>query len=259
MLLTDKVAIITGGAKGIGKAIALKFAQEGCWVAIADINESEARQTISSFEKSSRPGIFINCDHTDSKQVEKMVQTVINKYGKIDILVNNAGGFGPPTPFKDLTEEEWDKRIKLNLKGAFLCCHFVIPHMVKQKYGKIINIASIAAISAGPPNAHYASAKGAVLSLGLDLAVEFAPHNIMVNTILPGTIRTDMWQTNIPPSVDEDQFFQQMARKLVPLGRIGTPDDVAGAALFLASNLSDYITGDRIIVGGGLPLQPPPF
>jgi NAD(P)-dependent dehydrogenase (short-subunit alcohol dehydrogenase family) len=188
-----------------------------------------------------------------------MVQKVISEYGKIDILVNNAGGFGPPVTFTELSEDEWDRRITLNLKGVFLCCRAVAPHMIARRSGKIINMASIAAIASGPPNAHYGASKGGVMALTLDLAIELARFNICVNSILPGTIRTDMWQTNIPPGANEDEFFTQMGKNLVPLGRVGTPEDVAGAALFLASALSDYVTGDRIIVAGGLPLQAPPF
>jgi len=259
MLLQNKVAIVTGGSKGIGKGIALKFAAEGCAIAIADINEVEANRTLQQIWDQGGTGIFVACDHTKSDQVAAMVQKVISTYTTIDILVNNAGGFGPPVPFPDLTEEEWDKRIALNLKGVFLCCKFVVPHMIERKSGKIVNIASIAAISAGPPAAHYTASKGGVLSLTLDLAAELARYNINVNTILPGSIRTDMWQTNIPQGMNEDEFFAQLAKNSVPLQRIGTPEDVAGAALFLASSLSDYVTGDRIIVGGGLPLQASPF
>ncbi|HJX03209.1 MAG TPA: SDR family oxidoreductase, partial [Dehalococcoidia bacterium] len=199
MLLSGKVAIITGGAKGIGKGISLKFAEEGCNIAIADINEEEAANTLTDVKAKGAKGIFVRCDHTDSQQVQQMVGKVISEYGKIDILVNNAGGFGPPVSFTDLSEDEWDRRIALNLKGVFLCCRAVAPHMIARKSGKIINMASIAAIAAGPPAAHYGASKGGIMSLTLDLAVELARFNICVNSILPGTIRTDMWQTNIPP------------------------------------------------------------
>ena len=188
-----------------------------------------------------------------------MVKKVISKFGRIDILVNNAGGFGPPTPVTELTLDAWKKSIDLNLTGVFLCCKAVIPHMIARGYGKIINMSSISAIAAGPPSPHYGSAKGGILSLTLDLALETARFGINVNAILPGTIRTDMWKTNVPPGADEDKFFSEMAQSLIPLRRIGTPEDVAGAALFLASNLSDYVTGDRIVVAGGLPLRAPTF
>ncbi len=259
MLLKDRVAIITGGAKGIGKGIALKFAEEGCTVVIADITEEAANETLTELAKKGKPGIFIKCDHTIEHQVQEMVKQVIGKFGKIDILVNNAGGFGPPVPVTDLTLEAWTKSVNLNLTGVFLCCKAVIPHMIEKHYGKIINMSSISAVAAGPPSPHYGSSKGGILSLTLDLALETARFGINVNAILPGTIRTDMWKTNIPPDANEDKFFSDMAQSLIPLQRIGTPEDVAGAALFLASNLSDYVTGDRIIVAGGLPLRAPTF
>jgi NAD(P)-dependent dehydrogenase (short-subunit alcohol dehydrogenase family) len=259
MLLLNRVSIITGGSKGIGKGIALKFAEEGSSVVIADVLEKEGNETVEELSQKGREGLFIKCDHTDSHQVNKMAEEVLKKFGKIDILVNNAGGFGAPIPVTDLTEEAWDRSIALNLKGVFLCCKTIAPHMMKKRYGKVINISSIAAISAGPPSPHYTASKGGVLSLTYDLALEFAPFNINVNAILPGTIRTDMWKTHIPPGEDEKEFFKQMAKIHVPMRRTGTPEDVAGAALFFASDLSSYVTGDRIIVGGGLPLQAPPF
>jgi NAD(P)-dependent dehydrogenase (short-subunit alcohol dehydrogenase family) len=257
LLLPKRTAIITGGARGIGRAISLKFAEEGCSVAIADLREKEANQTLEEIKEKGVEGIFIQCDHTDSRQVGDMVDKVIKKLGKIDILVNNAGGFGPSTPITDLTEEAWDKSIDLNLKGVFLCCKAVIPHMIKNKYGKIINISSLAALTAGPANPHYSASKGGVLSLTFDLCLEVARYGICVNAIMPGIIQTDMWNNQIPVGVDKNEFFQHRAKSLIPLQRAGTPEDVAGVALFLASSLSDYVTGERIIVGGGLPFHAP--
>lgn len=257
MLLPKRTAIVTGGARGIGRAISLKFAEEGCSVAIADLREKEANKTLEEISQKGVEGIFIQCDHTDSRQVGDMVDKVIKKLGKIDILVNNAGGFGPSTPITDLTEEAWDRSIDLNLKGVFLCCKAVIPYMIKNKYGKIINISSLAALTAGPANPHYSASKGGVLSLTFDLCLEVARYGICVNAIMPGIIQTDMWNNQIPVGVDKNEFFQQRAKSLIPLQRAGTPEDVAGVALFLASSLSDYVTGERIIVGGGLPFHAP--
>jgi NAD(P)-dependent dehydrogenase (short-subunit alcohol dehydrogenase family) len=259
MLLSNKVAIITGGARGIGKGIALKFAEEGCAVAIVDILEKEAKQTLVELSERGTEGIFVKCDLTKSGQVPDMVDKVISKYGNIDILVNNAGRFGLPIPVTDLAEEEWDRSIDLNLKGVFLSCKAVIPYMIKKRSGKIINVSSIGALYAGPSNPHYHAAKGGILSLTVDLALELARFGICVNAILPGAIRTDLWKPYIPPGTDEDKYFQELAKNLIPLQRVGTPEDVGRAALFLASELSDYVTGDRIIVGGGLPLQAPAF
>lgn len=259
MLLKNRVAIITGGAKGIGRGISLKFADEGCSVAIADIQLNEAEKTAQEISAKGVQALAIGCDATNSSQVQDMVDKVIGKFGKIDILVNNTGGFGPVIPVTEISEKAWEKVLTLNLKGTFLCSKAVAPHMIKSQYGKIINISSIAAISAGPPNIHYSAAKGGVLSFTISLAGELARYNICVNAILPGIIRTAMWDSSIPPDADKDAFFQQLGQTNVPLGRVGTPEDVGLAALFFASELSRYVTGDRIIVGGGLPLTPPPI
>ena len=255
MMLSNRVAIVTGGARGIGGAIALKFADEGCSLVIADLREKEAEQTLEEIAEKDSKGIFIKCDHTDSRQVKDMAEEAVSTFGGIDILVNNAGGFGRPTPLADLTEDEWDKSLSLNLKGVFLCCKEAAPYMMEKHYGKIINISSLAAITAGPPNTHYSASKGGVLSLTFDLSRQLAPYNICVNTILPGIIRTAMWDNSVPSGTSVDDYMQQRADNMIPLQRVGTPDDVANVALFLASYLSDYVTGDRIIVGGGLPFH----
>jgi NAD(P)-dependent dehydrogenase (short-subunit alcohol dehydrogenase family) len=172
----------------------------------------------------------------------------------VDILVNNAA-FGPPIrSFTDISEEEWDKVIAVNLKGVFLCCQAVIPHMKEKGYGKIINISSGAAVSPPIPMAHYSASKAGVLGITNDIGLEYAPFGICVNAIMPGPIRTELWDPNVPPGVDKDAFFKEMG-KIVPMQRVGTPEDIARAALFLASNLSDFITAGQIHVGGGLPLR----
>ena len=255
MLLANRVAIITGGAKGIGRGIALKFAEEGCSIAIADVLMSEARKTVEEVSKKGREGVFVQCDVSDSRQVQDMVGQAISKFGKVDILVNNAG-IGPmPKSISDVSEEEWDRVLAVNLKGEFLCCKAVVPHMKEKRYGKIINISSLAAISPAVPFAHYSASKAGVLGLTIDLAIELAPFNICVNAIIPGPIRTDIFNPLIAPDVNKDEFFSELGRKQVPMQRVGTPEDIAGVALFLASELSRYMTGDRIIVGGGAPLK----
>ena len=258
MLLENRVAIVTGGAKGIGRAIAHEFAKEGCSVAVADIQLELAEKTAQELSAIGAQGLAIGCDATNSSQVKNMVDKVVDKFGKIDILVNNTGGFGPVTPITEITEEEWQKAQELNLTSTFLCTQAVVPHMIKAHYGKIVNISSMAAISSGPPNAHYTAAKGGVYSLTFGLAGELAHHNICVNAILPGIIRTGMWDHSIPPGANEDDFFKELGDANVPLGRVGTPEDVAYIALFFASELSRYVTGDRLLAGGGLPLSPPP-
>jgi NAD(P)-dependent dehydrogenase (short-subunit alcohol dehydrogenase family) len=258
MLLADRVAIITGGAKGMGRGIAFKFAEEGCSVAIADISMKEANDTLAAILKKGREGLSIQCDVTKSEQVRDTVDKVINKFGKVDILVNNAGGLSPTPPIEHIAEEEWDKALALNLKSNFLFCKFVVPHMKNRKYGKIINLSSIGAIN---PPAHaipYNTAKAGVIGFTYDLAFALAPFNIYVNAILPGPVRTSFYDHTIGSMTEKekDAFFEGIGKNKVPLQRVGTPEDIAGAALFLASKLSDYVTGETLLVSGGLPLGP---
>lgn len=252
MLLENKVAIITGGAMGIGRGIAMKFANEGCNVAISDINIKQANTTISEITKQGGQGIAIECNATDGKQVSNMVNQVIKKFSKIDILVNNAGGMPSTAPVEDMSEEEWDSVVALNLKSTFLGCKYVVPYMKKANYGKIVNISSLGATAPPSSNIHYHSGKAGVLGLTVDLAIGLSPYKINVNAIIPGPIRTAFFGSRL----NDDAFFAELG-KTVPLGRVGTPDDIAGAALFLASELSSFITAEFLNVTGGLPLSPP--
>jgi 3-oxoacyl-[acyl-carrier protein] reductase len=257
MLLKDKVAIITGGAKGMGRGMALRFAAEGCAVAIADIAVKEAEEAAAEIAKKGGKALAVRCDVTNISQVKNAVDAVVKKFGKIDILVNNAGAIAAHTPVEDLTEEAWDKVLALNLKSDFLFCKFVVPYMKKQRSGKIINLSSIGAIQPPAHEIHYNTAKAGVVGFTNDLAVALAPFSINVNCMLPGPIRTNFYDARVSKMTpaDQDAFFAMLGKK-VPLQRVGTPEDMAGAALFLASNLSDYVTGHALHVGGGLPLQP---
>jgi NAD(P)-dependent dehydrogenase (short-subunit alcohol dehydrogenase family) len=256
MLLSNKVAIITGGARGIGRGIAMKFAEEGCSPVIVDVLAAEGRKTAEELSKKERNAVFIKCDITDRSQVKEMVDQVIGKFGKVDILINNAGITGLPKSVTDINEEEWDRVLSINLKGMFLCCKTVVPHMKEKGYGKIVNISSLSAIYPVAPMVHYSASKAGVLGLTLDLALELAPFNICVNVILPGAIPSDMWNMLIPPGVNREEFLAEIEKAVMPpMQRLGTPEDIAGVALFLASDLSRYVTGDRIIVGGGTPLR----
>jgi len=257
MLLAGKVAIITGGAKGIGGGMALRFAEEGCSVAIADINIAKANETVKQLSEKGKEGLAIQCDVTDKQQVKAAVDAVIGKYGKIDILVNNAGGMPSAPPIEDLDEDMWDKVLDLNLKSGYLFSREVVPGMKANKYGKIINIASIGAINPPKHSIHYNSAKAGVLGLTYDLAYTLAPFNINVNAILPGLIETEFYDHLVGLETDQQKTdFFAMLSKGIPMQRIGTPEDVAGVALFLASNLAGYVTGTSILVSGGLPLLP---
>ncbi len=261
MLLENKVALITGGARGIGKGIALKFAEEGCSVAIADIDIREAQKTQKELSVYGRQSLAIQCDVTSSSQVKDAVQQVVAGFSKIDILVNNAGGMPSAPPLEEMEEELWDKVIDLNLKSLFLFCRSVIPLMKEKKYGKVINFASMGAINPPKHSIHYNSAKAGVLGFTLDLAYTVAPFNINVNAIIPGLIQTSFYNNLAGLTTASDQqkeaFFTMLGQS-VPMKRIGTPGDVAGAALYLASDLSSYVTGTSLYVSGGMPLQPQP-
>jgi NAD(P)-dependent dehydrogenase (short-subunit alcohol dehydrogenase family) len=268
MLLADRVAIITGGAIGMGKSMALKFADEGCSVVVADILEAEGARTAEEVSQKGRGGIFVKCDVTDIRQIEAMVAQTISRLGKVDILVNNAGGVttgegelpkgarGGRGGIANITEERWNRALALNLKGPVFCCKAVVPHMRAKKYGKIISISSLGAYSPPSPAVDYHCAKAGVIGMTYNLAFELAPDNINVNAILPGPVRTAFWDPVISrvPDTDKEDFFAGLAKQ-VPLQRYGTPEDIAGAALFLASELSSYMTGEVLAVSGGIPLS----
>lgn len=256
MLLENKVAIVTGGAKGMGRAIALKFAEEGCDVIVNALHIEGAQKVAAEVIALGRKSLAIKADISKNAEVQDMVDTTIRKFGKIDILVNNAGGVtGTRGGDSDTaTEEDWDRVLDVNLKGAFLVCLAVIPHMKKNKYGKIVNLSSMGAVNPSVSVLHYHSAKAGILGLTLNLAFELAPFNIYVNAIVPGPVKTPFWDSLMPPGPDREAFFAALAKKEVPLGRMGTPEDIAGPALFLASGLSDYVTGQIIYAAGGQPL-----
>jgi 3-oxoacyl-[acyl-carrier protein] reductase len=253
MLLENRVAIVTGGAKGMGKAIALKFAEEGCSVAIADISMKEANETLSEVLKKGREALALECNVTDETQVRRMTDQVLAKFGKVDILVNNAGAAAPSPPTEDLPVEEWDKVMNINLKSGFLCSKAVIPNMKANKYGKIVNISSLGALFPHADVVHYAAAKAGVLGMTFNLAYALARYNICVNAILPGLTKTHFYDVMLNGVPDKEAFFAEIG-KGVPLRRAGKPEDIAGAALFYASELSSYVTGTTLNVSGGEPL-----
>jgi NAD(P)-dependent dehydrogenase (short-subunit alcohol dehydrogenase family) len=258
MLLKDKVAIITGGAKGMGKGIALKFAEEGCDVVVCDIDVAGAGEVAREIEGLGRKALAARVDITKSAEIEEMVAKVASEFGKIDILVNNAGGV-PGThgagSSETITEAEWDRIMALNLKGPFLMCKAVLPYMKQRRSGKIISLSSMGAVCPSVSVLHYHSAKAGILGLTINLAFELAPLNIHVNAIVPGPIETPFWDNLMPKGPERDAFFAALAKREVPLGRMGTPKDIAGAALFLASELSDFVTGQIMHVAGGIPLM----
>ena len=257
MLLADRVAIVTGSAKGMGRAIALKFAREGCSVVVADLDLHGAENVAKEITALGGKAAAQKVDITKQSEVDALAAQTMQQFGRIDILVNNAGVVsGSEGTIDTVTEELWNKVLDVNLKGAFLVSKAVVPHMKAQKYGKIIFISSMGAVNPSVSVLHYHSAKAGLLGLAKNLAFELAPYSIYVNSIVPGPVDTPFWDSLLVGMNEEERqaFFAALAKKEVPLGRVGKPDDIAGPALFLASGLSDFVTGEVIHAAGGQPL-----
>ncbi|MEI8349737.1 MAG: 3-oxoacyl-[acyl-carrier-protein] reductase [Candidatus Omnitrophota bacterium] len=243
MRFRDKVVIVTGGAQGIGKEIALGFAKEKAKVAILDVNEVQLEQTVTELKGVSE-AMWAKVDVTNIGEVEKNINKIIDIFGRVDILVNNAG-ITRDNLLLRLSESDWDKVLAVNLKGAFNCIKAVNKAMLKQRSGKIINISSIIGIVGNFGQANYAASKAGLIGLTKSLAREFGSRNVNVNAVAPGYIRTAMTE-KLNEKIKEEML------KRIPLARMGEPGDVARAVLFLASSDADYITGQVIVVDGGM-------
>jgi 3-oxoacyl-[acyl-carrier protein] reductase len=249
MRLTDKVAIITGGAEGIGKAYAEGFAKEGAKIVVADIDVKAATALVLSLNKQGYPAIQIKTDVSEQKDTESLVKQTLTKFGRIDILVNNAAMFSRNPATRaftwELDPDEWDKLMKVNLKGVFLCCRAVLPQMIKQKKGKIINIASSLAFQGAAQLTHYSASKGGVLTFSRALAREVGQYNINVNSLCPG------FTLSMPEETLTDERRQYEVGGRI-LKRAEYPQDLVGTAVYLASSDSDFVTGQAIVVDGGV-------
>jgi len=246
--LKDKVAIITGARRGMGRTHALTLAKAGAKVVVSDISLEDCQKVVEEIEKEKGEAIAVKCDVTKKEEVDEMVKRTIEKFSKVDILVNNAG-ICQFKPFLELTEEEWDKTLDINLKGYFLCAQAAAKEMAKQKSGVIVNIASVAMGQQGvgfPSIVHYCASKGGIVAMTEALAAELAPYNIRVNAVAPGMIDTPMIEaTKSDPKVME----ATLAR--IPMHRAGKPEEVSNLVLFLASDGSSYMTGSTVVVDGG--------
>ncbi|MCL5075713.1 MAG: SDR family oxidoreductase [Chloroflexi bacterium] len=253
MRLKDKVAIITGAGSGIGRATALLFAREGAKVVVADLAQVMGEETVRAIRGEGGEAIFVQVDVSRAADAERMVGAAIASYGRLDILFNNAGInlLGRVT---ETTEEDWDKVIAVNLKGVFLCSKYALLEMIKQGSGVIINASSAAGIVGLRNLAAYTASKGGVLQLTKNMALDYAPYNIRINALCPGVIETPMTEQVIESQADpaEARRFYERNR---PLGRMGRPEEVAYAALYLASAEASYVTGAALPVDGGYTAQ----
>jgi len=246
--LKDKVVVITGARRGMGKSHALLLAKAGAKVVVSDISEEECQAVVEEIEKAGGEAVAVKCDVTKKEEVEKMIQTAVKQWGRIDVLVNNAGIL-QFKPFLEITEEDWQKVLDVNLKGYFLCAQAAAKEMVKRKKGVIINIASIAMGQVGvgfQTLAHYAASKGGIIAFTETIAAELAPFNIRVNAVAPGAIETPMVQ-----DIQSNPKTMEATLARIPMKRMGKPEEVSNLVAFLASDDSSYMTGSTVVIDGG--------
>ncbi len=246
--LKNKVAIITGAGRGMGRTHALTLAKAGAKVIVSDISLEDCEKVVKEIEKDKGEALAVKCDVSKKGEVDEMVKKTVKKWSRLDILVNNAG-ICQFKPFLDLTEEEWDRTININLKGYFLCAQAAAKEMAKQERGVIVNIASVAMgqVGIGMPNiAHYCASKGGIVGMTEAMAVELASLNIRVNVVAPGMIDTPMVD---PVMKDPQQKKGILAR--IPMHRMADAQEVSNLVLFLASDESSYMTGSTVVVDGG--------
>ena len=245
MRLKGKVAVVTGARRGIGRAIALEMAKEGAKIVVSDIDLKECEAVCDEIRKLGSEAIAVKCDVTKKDEVDEMMEKAVHKFGRIDIMANNAGVY-VAKPLEQTTEKDWDFVVGINLKGVFLCSNAAARYMIRQKSGKIISTASIAGKVGFADSSAYCASKGGIISMTKELAMELAPYNINVNAVAPGVIATNMTKDMM-----DDEKAKQGLLMSIPLKRIGKPEDIAKAYVFLASQDSDYVTGHVLVVDGG--------
>jgi NAD(P)-dependent dehydrogenase (short-subunit alcohol dehydrogenase family) len=242
MKLKGKVALVTGAGSGIGRAIALRFAQEGADVIVNDIIDENGKRTEEEIKKLGHRGLYVSGDVSNKKEVEAFVQRGVEKFGTVHILVNNAG-IVIDAPFAETKESDWDKVIQVNLKGIFICSQVAARHMIKQRYGKILSISSRTFLG-DRGRISYVASKGGVVSFTRSLALDLVEYGINVNCVAPGLVETPILQQIDKRRVDD-------LLKSQPMGRMGRPEEIANAVLFLVSDEASFITGQTLLVDGG--------
>jgi len=244
MRLKDKISIVTGAAHGIGRAIALRFAEEGAAVLVADVDEQAGEETAAEIRKKGRPASFVRCDVSVASQIEHVVKLAGEKTGRIDVLCNNAALLGPWHDIATATEQEWDRYFRVTLLGAATFIKATLPYMQPHRAGSIVNVASIQGIVGARSSVAYTSMKHGMIGLTRSVAYDYGPHNIRCNAICPGPINT---RISPPPG---SEWRQRQIDKTM-LGRTGEPEEIAPAAVFLASDESSFVTGITLPVDGG--------
>ncbi|MDD2504580.1 MAG: glucose 1-dehydrogenase [Clostridia bacterium] len=247
--LTKKTAIVTGATKGLGYSIAMALAESGADIVVVSRNEGDCKRVAEEIKNKGRKSLAHSCDITKKSMIEDLVNGTIDEFGKIDILVNNAG-IAVTKPAVNLTEDDWDRVINTNLKGAFLVAQTVGKKMIEQQYGRIINVASVFGLVGDKNILPYLCSKGGVVQMTRGLALEWAKYNILVNAIAPGYVVTP-----INKKVLSEEKVQNYLLGKTPLRRFGTPEEIAGAAVFLASDEAGYLTGSILSVDGGWTAQ----
>lgn len=250
MRLINKVIMITGAGSGIGKSTALLFGQEGAHVIVNDLDAIKGAETASEIQANGGKALFLQADVTDPESVKTMVDRAIEACGRIDVLFNNAGISGVGA-LHELEPEQWDRVIRVNIRGVFLPSKYVIPQMMEQRSGSIINMSSCVAEIGLARRASYAATKGAVLALTKSMQVDYAPFNIRVNALLPGTILTPFVENYLKTSYDDPEVAIKSLKSRQLSDELGTPEDVAQAALFLASDESKFMMGSPLYIDGG--------
>ena len=251
--LEGKTAVVTGGADGIGHAIADAMTREGAHVFVGDIDDTKGSAFVAELAKAGRKADYLHCDVSEEKDIAGLIAAAVDKTGRLDILVNNAAIAIGGMPVHEMTDEQWHRLIAVNLTSVFRGCKYALPHMIRQKSGSIINMASAQGHIGLDGWTAYAGAKGAVMSMTRQMAVEFGPHNVRVNSISPGTINTPM---NEKVVADLGEKVARAWVKMHPIGRIGKPEEVAEAAVYLASDAAGFTTGIDLRVDGGLTAAP---
>ena len=247
--LRDCVALVTGAGSGIGRAIAVLFAREAAKVVVADLSEVDGKSTVELIRKDNGDTILVQGDVSKGDSVKRMVKVSVEEFGKLNVLVNNAGVESTGSVV-DLSEEDWDKVMRINLKGTFLCSKYCAPRIVESGGGAIINVASVLGLIGSKGEAAYCASKGGIISLSRAMALDFASQNVRVNCLCPGSVLTPTFKRVMKASGQYDAAFARNLKK-IPLGRVADPEEIAQAALFLASKKSSYMTGATLVIDAG--------